>query len=64
MVLHNLSNIFIIVGILIALISNIWVVICAFRVSYGWGFVCMLFGWIGPLLLAFEEWKIIKVPLI
>ena len=46
------------------LFGHFWIVWRAFKVNYGWGFVCMVVGWIGPLAFAIEHWKLAKVPLL
>ena len=48
----------------IIIASNLWIIVVAFKESFGWGLVCMLFGWIGPLLFAIEHWKKVRWPLI
>ena len=61
---NTISTFLIIFGGIVTLACHIWLVVRAFRISNGWGLLCMVFGWIGPLLLSFEHWKKIKVPLV
>lgn len=51
------------ISIIMIFSGHIWIVVLAFNRSFGWGFCCLVFGWIGPLLYSIEYWKQVAIPL-